>query len=59
MMKKLIPLLLLPSLAYADDRAAAEKWFRAGAKAYAAQSFEVVPPTRNRPALLPESACGS
>jgi hypothetical protein len=40
MIKKFLPLLLLPSLAYADDRAAAERWFRAGAKAYAAQSFE-------------------
>ena len=40
MMKKLLPLLLVSSLAHADDRATAEKWFRAGAKAYAGQSFE-------------------
>jgi hypothetical protein len=39
-MKKLLPLLLISSLAHADDRAAAERYFRAGAKAYAAQSFE-------------------
>jgi len=40
MIKRLLPLLLVSSLAHADDRAGAEKWFRAGAKAYAAQNFE-------------------
>ncbi len=35
----LIAVLLLTSVAHADDRAAAERYFRAGAKAYAAQSF--------------------
>lgn len=39
---KTLPLLVLAALttvAHADDRKAAEKYFRAGAKAYAAQSF--------------------
>jgi hypothetical protein len=40
MTKKLLPLLLVARLAHADDRAAAERYFRAGAKAYAAQSFQ-------------------
>jgi hypothetical protein len=39
MMKKLLPLLLIARLAHADDRAAAERYFRAGAKAFAAQNF--------------------
>lgn len=39
-MKYLVTLLLLTGLAHADDRATAERYFRAGAKAYAAQSFE-------------------
>lgn len=39
-MRAVIIILLLTSTALADDRATAEKYFRAGAKAYAAQSFE-------------------
>jgi hypothetical protein len=39
-MKNLLPLLLVARLAHADDRSAAERYFRAGAKAYAAQSFQ-------------------
>ena len=35
-----VVLVLLTSSALADDRVTAEKYFRAGAKAYAAQSFE-------------------
>jgi hypothetical protein len=38
--KYVITILLLVGVARADDRATAEKYFRAGAKAYAAQSFE-------------------
>ena len=38
-MKKLLVLLLLVRTAHADDRAAAERYFRAGAKAFAAQNF--------------------
>lgn len=38
-MKKLLPLLLVARIAHADDRAAAERYFRAGAKAFAAQNF--------------------
>lgn len=38
-MKKLLLLLLIARTAYADDRAAAERYFRAGAKAFAAQNF--------------------
>jgi len=33
-------LLLVPVLAHADDKAAAERYFRAGARAYAAQNFQ-------------------
>jgi|MudIll2142460700_1097286.scaffolds.fasta_scaffold01235_2 hypothetical protein len=39
-MRSVIVILLLVGTAHADDRATAEKYFRAGAKAYAAQSFE-------------------
>ena len=39
-MKYLLVIVLLASTAFAEDRATAEKYFRAGAKAYAAQSFE-------------------
>jgi hypothetical protein len=42
-MKTTLPLILtalVARVAHADDRAAAERYFRAGAKAYAAQSFE-------------------
>lgn len=39
-MKSVIILLLVAGVARADDRATAERYFRAGAKAYAAQSFE-------------------
>ena len=39
-MKVLVIICLLAGIAHADDRATAEKYFRAGAKAYAAQSFE-------------------
>lgn len=38
-MKKLLPLLLVARMAHADDRAAAERDFRAGARAFAAQNF--------------------
>jgi hypothetical protein len=40
MMKYLVIICLLAGIAHAEDRATAEKYFRAGAKAYAAQSFE-------------------
>jgi hypothetical protein len=39
-MRALVIILLLATSAHADDRATAEQYFRAGAKAYAAQSFE-------------------
>jgi hypothetical protein len=39
-MKLAIVCLLIASTAYADDRATAERYFRAGARAYEAQSFE-------------------
>ena len=39
-MRYVLVILLLVSTAHADDRPTAEKYFRAGAKAYAAQSFE-------------------
>ena len=39
-MRVVIVLMLLVGVAHAEDRATAEKYFRAGAKAYAAQSFE-------------------
>jgi hypothetical protein len=40
MKKILLSLLLVAHVAHADDRATAERYFRAGAKAYAAQSFD-------------------
>ena len=40
MMRSLIILVLLGGIAHADDRANAERYFRAGAKAYAAQNFQ-------------------
>ena len=40
MIRSLIILVLLTGLAHADDRANAERYFRAGAKAYAAQNFQ-------------------
>ena len=39
-MRALVIIVLLATAAAADDRATAEQYFRAGAKAYAAQSFE-------------------
>lgn len=39
-MKYVLVILLLVGTAHAEDRATAEKYFRAGAKAYAAQRFE-------------------
>lgn len=38
-MRALLVVVLLAGAAHAEDRAAAERYFRAGAKAYAAQSF--------------------
>src|SRR5262245_58136921 len=38
-MKRAIVILLIAHVAYADDRAAAERYFRIGSKAYAAQNF--------------------
>jgi hypothetical protein len=40
MIRVLVILVLLAGMARADDRAAAERYFRAGAKAYAAQNFQ-------------------
>jgi hypothetical protein len=40
MMRSLMILVLLTTIAHADDRANAERYFRAGAKAYAAQNFQ-------------------
>jgi hypothetical protein len=40
MMRSLIILVLLTAVAHGDDRANAERYFRAGAKAYAAQNFQ-------------------
>jgi hypothetical protein len=40
MMRSLIILVLVGGIAHADDRANAERYFRAGAKAYAAQNFQ-------------------
>lgn len=40
MKRILIILVMLASAAHADERAAAERYFRAGAKAYAAQNFQ-------------------
>jgi hypothetical protein len=40
MTRALIILVLLTAIAHADDRANAERYFRAGAKAYAAQNFQ-------------------
>src|SRR5262245_54787666 len=38
-MKRAIVILLIAHVAYADDRAAAERYFRIGSKAYSAQNF--------------------
>jgi hypothetical protein len=40
MMRSLLILVLLTALAHADDKANAERYFRAGARAYAAQNFQ-------------------
>jgi hypothetical protein len=40
MKRTVVILCLLTSLAHAEDKEGAERWFRAGAKAYAAQNFQ-------------------